>query len=85
VKPVKSNCRVYSNDSWEKVQMTVSTGDGFYEFNVFLPEDDFALFQILKISDEVEYHQSIYFLHIETVEGAKRQIDAFVESKERDF
>lgn len=82
---MKNNCRVYGNDSWEKVHMTISTEEGFYEFNVFLPENDLTLFQILKITDEVEYHRSIYFLHVETVEGAKRQIEAFVESKECGF
>jgi hypothetical protein len=81
---VYSNCRVYSNDTWKKVHKTVSLGDAFYEFDIYLPENDFALFQILKISDEVEYHRSIYFLHIETVEDAKKQVDAFVDSMEDD-
>jgi hypothetical protein len=85
VEAVKSSCQVYANHSWKKVHKVVVTEDAFYEIDVYLPENDYALFQILKISDEIEYHRSIYFLHIETVEGAKRQIDAFVESKECDF
>lgn len=79
---MESNCRVYSNDAWKKVHKTVYLEDAFYEFDIYLPENDFALFQILKISDEIEYHRSIYFLHIETVGKAKKQVDAFVESME---
>jgi hypothetical protein len=82
VSVVDSNCAVYDNDTWKKVHKTVYLEDAFYEFDIYLPENDFALFQILKISDEIEYHCSIYFLHIETVEKAKKQVDAFVESME---
>jgi hypothetical protein len=82
---VDINCRVYSNGTWKKLNQTVALEDVFYEFNVFLPENGFTLFQILKISEEVEYHRSIYFLHINTVEEAKKQAKAFVESKEADW
>ena len=81
---MESNCRVYSNGTWKKLNQTIALEDTFYEFNVFLPENGFTLFQILKISDEVEYHRSIYFLHIETVEKAKKQVEIFVESMEGD-
>lgn len=79
-----SNCRVYSNGTWKKLNQTVALEDVFYEFNVFLPENGFTLFQILKISEEVKYHRSIYFIHIETVEQAKNQVEAFVDSMESD-
>jgi hypothetical protein len=84
VSVVDSNCAVYDNDAWKKVHKTVYLEDAFYEFDIYLPENDFALFQILKISDEIEYHRSIYFLHIETVEKAKKQVEVFVESMEGD-
>jgi hypothetical protein len=81
---VDINCRVYSNGTWKKLNQTVALEDTFYEFNIFLPENGFTLFQITKISEEVEYHRSIYFIHIETVEQAKNQVEAFVESLECD-
>ncbi|MFB6115254.1 MAG: hypothetical protein ABEK04_03095, partial [Candidatus Nanohalobium sp.] len=77
--------QLYDNDSWRKLHAIVRTENAFFEVDVFLPENGFTLFQITKITDQIEYHKSIYFLHITSVEGAKKQIGAIVESLEGDL
>jgi hypothetical protein len=81
----QDNFRLYDNDSWRKLHAIFNIEDAFFEVDVFLPENGFTLFQITKITDRVEYHKSIHFLHITSVEGAKKQIGAIVESLEGDL